>query len=449
MEDILIPKNLEGKRIFYSGIENLAIVEEDLYAFLNSISLGNVLNIEGEVDFEPVRPDDAIARALPGALNPPAPDDKKDIAEFNKLQKLWLKDCAKVYAMVKNIYSPAILTTMKTLITSHQYTYGNRENILLFMTTVRRRWGAWSQEKSDLCEKTFRELPKLTSCDLVISVLNTMRYEIRQQEAWSDIPNNVDHRFSETTKKSRLVSIMDSWDELKILHNRVRLEINTLTYDEIVQLLLDAIKPLQEAELILRQTSAHIDRNHSSMSSSMGAFNNNSNWRDSSNKTSFSQVGITCHNCNESGHKSYQCDAPICNKCQTNWASTRAPGYHHNTKCPNGKSYTQSMERCTNCQTSGHVRKDCLRPICSTCGTTWISRQHPNYHHFDKCPAPFASSSSSLGKRSNPYATARGRAHMTSLREHMYSEESEEKDDTTGWSDDETPTNPWKQHRNV
>jgi hypothetical protein len=33
MEDILIPKSLEGKRIFYSGIENLAIVEEDLYAF--------------------------------------------------------------------------------------------------------------------------------------------------------------------------------------------------------------------------------------------------------------------------------------------------------------------------------------------------------------------------------------------------------------------------------
>jgi len=53
------PKNSKGKRIFFSGIENLSRIVEDLFAYLahSSVALGHILNHGGEIDFQPMRPD--------------------------------------------------------------------------------------------------------------------------------------------------------------------------------------------------------------------------------------------------------------------------------------------------------------------------------------------------------------------------------------------------------
>ena len=59
-------------------------------------------------------------------------------------------------------------------------------------------------------------------CLLFNLYLKKKRLEIDQRVMWSDLPNNVDHRFSEAEKKSLLVSLMNAWDELKILHTRLR-----------------------------------------------------------------------------------------------------------------------------------------------------------------------------------------------------------------------------------
>ena len=59
--DKSIPTDLDGKRIFYSGIENLVRVEENLHLHLAKpeVNLSHVLNINGGIDLQPVRPDDA------------------------------------------------------------------------------------------------------------------------------------------------------------------------------------------------------------------------------------------------------------------------------------------------------------------------------------------------------------------------------------------------------
>lgn len=454
-----VPKNVEGKRIFYSGIENLSRIEEDLYAHLadSTIALGHILNHDGGIDLQPMRPDDAYNRRDGLDNLPPQPGDSGLLANYEKRMEKWSVDASKALSIVKSIYGKNITDVLKTIIPANIYNVGSRDNIVRVMTTVRNRWGGYTVAKSDLSEKNLRELPKFTSPSGVISILSEMRYEILQREDWSDLNNGIDYRFSEETKKSRLVSLMDSWDELHILHNRLRVAQRTMTFDRIRDELLEAIHPLQEAELIEQQTARVTDRNHSSINSSMTAQGNAVDWRSSQSKSKVPSV--QCYNCTGTGHKSRECTAPMCMSCEQTWASIRAPGYHHNSECPHkgGGTATSLAMRCTNCQIVGHNRRDCKKPICSSCGTSWSTNKHPSYHHCDKCPHPYKSPSTVLGKRnrpfiphSTPWSSPQSRAHMSNMRE-LYLEEAEfdtvNQDESISWSQEadlEEDVHPWQ-----
>jgi len=64
MTDIFIPKNANGFKIFYTGIENLVKIEEVLRIYLAKpeVNLAHVLKIDGGLDLQPVEPIDAYFR---------------------------------------------------------------------------------------------------------------------------------------------------------------------------------------------------------------------------------------------------------------------------------------------------------------------------------------------------------------------------------------------------
>ena len=327
--DKVIPTDLDGKKIFYSGIENLVRVEENLHMHLAKpeVNLSHVLNIDGGLDLEPVNPVDAYFRRNNQLA--PYPDDDRRIRDYEKVMSSWSKECSKVLAIVKSIYSQAILLELRTAIAPAILNNGSRANITAVMNSVRTRWGGYTPAKSTLSRNTFESTPKFTNCSSVTAILLSLRYEIAQRVMWSDLPNNVDHRFSETEKKSLLVSLMDSWDELKILHTRLRSPVvqAAMTYDQIVAELLDAILPLQEAELMSLQMSS--DRSHATTSSSLVAYGRSG----SVNRFEAPKLPSKCFNCgkNSDGHRSNDCPEPMCQWCHTVWPSVKAPGYHHNS----------------------------------------------------------------------------------------------------------------------
>jgi len=458
MAEVYIPKNSEGKRISYNGIENLVRIEEELHIYLArpEVNLAHVLNIHNGLDLQPVEPIEEYARRRNFEIMPPLRGDDRRITEYEKKMEAWSKDCAKVLAIVKSIYSQAIINELKTVLTPSQYNNGTRGNIQMVMNRVKTRYGGYSVAKSTMSREAFGAIPKITSSSSVTLILIEMRYEIAQREQWSDLPNNVDHRFTDAEKKSRLVSLMDSWDELKILHNRLRSTHRQaqMTYDEIVTELLDAILPLQEDELIERQKSAAIDRNQGRTSTSMTAFGN-PNVKEARIRDKVS-TGDLCYNCGNTGHRSYACEETMCNWCDTVWSSVKSKGYHHNSECPqkgkaaikrSGGANSRQQLLCTNCQGLGHNRGDCRKPICSTCGTIWMSKQNPGYHHCDNCPHP-TKQSPHLGKRRNPYGTSESRAHMSMMKQCLIEEDQEDvgqQRDTSDWSDDDQEdAQPWK-----
>ena len=166
-------------------------------------------------------------------------------------------------------------------------------------------------------------------------------------------------------------------------------------------------------------------------------------------------VPRACYNCGKDGHLSSQCQEPLCSKCSTTWNSIRAPGYHHNSRCPQhqkGGVARQSSalpQGCLNCAQPGHDISKCMKPICYKCGTTWLSKSNPGYHHFSNCPHPQVRQPSLLGKRPNPYGTHQQRAHMSALRELLLAEPDNEQTNEhiqrSDWSDDEDQEEPWQE----
>ena len=73
------------------------------------------------------------------------------------------------------------------------------------------------------------------------------------------------------------------------------------------------------------------------------------------------------------------------------------------------------LRECTNCHKDGHLRQNCVIPICSMCGTSWNTNKNPGYHHCDKCPHKSASvlGKRTFGHQTSPWATDHGRAHMS------------------------------------
>jgi len=81
----------------------------------------------------------------------------------------------------------------------------------------------------------------------------------------------------------------------------------------------------------------------------MTAQSNAFDWRSMSGKAKDNQ--IQCFNCTGSGHRSHECTAPMCMRCEQTWASIKAPGYHHNTACPHkGRDVGIPPIKCTNCR---------------------------------------------------------------------------------------------------
>ena len=392
-----------------------------------------MLNINGGIELQPVRPEDAYFRRE--NFHAPFPEDDRRIREYEKQMISWSMQCSKVLAIVKSIYSSTIITELETVMDAAVLNNGTRANIRAVMIAVRNRWGGYSVAKSDLSRESFRKTPKFTTPSSVTAIIKAMRLEIDQRVMWSDLPNNVDHRFSEAEKKSLLVSLMNAWVELKILHTRLRSPATqaALTYDEMVVELLDAIRPLQEEELMAMQQST--DRCHASTSSSMVAYRKSAGWgrSDQSGGGIRSGHSDTCYNCSKTGvnHRSGECTEPVCSWCVTVWPSVQLPGYHHNSTCPHKPAkVVQSKFGATSRQSN----------VCRNC-------KNPSYHHFSKCPFPRVSQ---LGKRANPFADSQSRAHMASMHDLLIAEREEQEVDEHGWSDEGDDSAPsWQQSRNL
>lgn len=451
-----IPRDTDGKLILFTGIENLVEIEEKLHVFMArpEVNLSHILNVYGDLDRMPVCPQDAYVRTQWAALGHVqylhGTEDKK-ISEYEKKMEVWSKDCGMAMPIVKSIYSEQIKLELRQYLPPAQYMNPSRDNINRIMQRVRVIHGGYSVQKSDLSVQRFKDTPKFTSANSVAPTLIQMRYEIKLRESWSDLALGVDYRFTEAEKKSRLVSLLDAWDELKILHTRLWSTAvqNGLTFEQIVDEIMVSIQPLQERELIEQQMAAMTDRNHGTQHVSMSAYNN-------SNSPRKLEHGRKCFNCGSlDGHRSTECTAPKCSWCNTVWASIRAPGYHHNTRCPQkgnggGKSssprpHSVSPQGCLNCESNTHDISRCMKPMCYKCGTTWLSKSNPAYHHFDKCPYPQVKQSSTLGKRPNPYASSQSRAHMSQLRDQFIEEQEQSslEQETGDWSDEEVPE-PWQ-----
>ena len=101
------------------------------------VNLRHVLNLDGGLDLDPVIPADAYYRRNNHV--PPLPDDDRRIRDCEKLIAPWSKECSKVLAIVKSIYSQAILLALRTAMDPVILNNGSRANIIAVMNAVRTR----------------------------------------------------------------------------------------------------------------------------------------------------------------------------------------------------------------------------------------------------------------------------------------------------------------------
>ena len=157
-----IPTDLDGKKIYYSGIENLVRVEENLHLHLAKpeVNLSHVLNID---------------------------DYDRRIRDCEKFMAPWSKECSKVLAIAKSIYSQTILLALRTAMDPVILNNGSRADIIAVMNAVRTRWGGYTPAKSTVSRNTFEATPKFTTPSSVTIINLSLRYEIAQREMWSDL----------------------------------------------------------------------------------------------------------------------------------------------------------------------------------------------------------------------------------------------------------------------
>ena len=298
----------------------------------------------------PIRPNDVYHR-LAGLdfYNPPQPGDGALADAYEKKDKIWSEKCQRVLGAWKRCLSKEIKDDIRAA--GANMGEASRNNILDLIEAVRAEHGVYKDGQAELNYDKMRTIPVFKDVASTKAGLKAMGDLIEERDGWGNAPE----MWTDNQKCQFLLKKMTDWPAIAFVHATCERDPN-LTYDQCKLELTRKLKKIQDANLVCsrqaREMAAKASPLYSNLAEAemMKYLENNQDvkWRSDSpssinsikqptiirssmdqwmtnmgsavnsnnnNITLQRSRRITCYNCGQYDHMSYECKAPFCSRC--------------------------------------------------------------------------------------------------------------------------------------
>lgn len=347
MSEVIL-KNELNEQIFLSvSGQNCFKWNNDFCNCMARYGYGYILG--GDPVLLPIRPDEAIARTLPGALFPPQPGDDAKITSWKKENITYTRDCNIVlYNLKKGIHAD-ILQYVRQV--HPDITTATSENINELAGVISIRYGAYTLTKGEANFMALCKIPKFMTCALVTSGMESLHNLYAERHSWNRLIPYANYDYDDGNKVYRLLELMSDWGELKYTVSCAR-DLN-LDYVQLCERMWRDVRVIDDTESRAKaraeekvlagvEFSANMvaelatrDKNQFDQGwiAANAALRMPSNYNVSGAQPERTSRD-SCRNCGSIGHWAARCDVPYCNRCRSHWPSVTSPGYHHCNTCP-------------------------------------------------------------------------------------------------------------------
>ena len=311
----------------------------------------------------PVRPNEVMDRLAGLNLNnPPQPGDGAIADAYEKKDKIWSEKCQRVLGSWKRCLSKEIQDEVRSA--GANMGEASRANIMDLIEAVRVEYGVYKDGQAQLNYDKMRTIPSFKDVESTRSGLKLMGELIEERDGW----NNAPEIWTDNQKRQFLLNKMADWPAIEFVHSTCDRDPN-MTYDQCKLELTRKVKKIQDANLVCsrqaREMAAKASPLYSNLAQTESAKvtgnNNNVEWYSDSTRLStsnqqpmmYSSIDhwttnagtasnpynnvplqrsrrITCFNCGQYDHMSYECTAPFCSRC----LNTGLPSTHSVYQCP-------------------------------------------------------------------------------------------------------------------
>jgi len=320
----------------------------------------------------PVRPNEVYHR-LAGLnfYNPPQPGDGVLAEAYEKKDKIWSEKCQRVLGAWKRCLSQEVKDDMRAA--GANMGEATRNNILNLIEVVRDEHGVYKDGQAELNYDKMRTIPSFKDVASTKAGLKQMGELIEERDGWGNAPEI----WTDNQKRQFLLKKMTDWPAIAFVHSTCERDPN-LTYDLCKLELTRKLKKIQDSNLVCSRqaremaakasplysnlaeaemvkslsnrqdvvgysdstSSANSRQQQAIMRSSMDQWTTNvgSTANNYNNMSLQRSRRVTCYNCGQFDHMSYDCTAPFCSRC----LNAGLPSSHTTNQC---KSYKTSLPR--------------------------------------------------------------------------------------------------------